>query len=552
MVSRLALLVLGLLVVLRAGAASLAAETDRRELTVDEHLVLTLKLRNSDTRLRAEGENPNVDLSPLTHDFDLGVPRSRHDFRIDRPSARSTSELRVELFPRRPGRALIPAFTVDGLRTRPIPIHVLPASGDGPKAVFARPGPHAERRPYVHEATLVTLDFYHRVEIKDARLDGPLDIEPATAVDLAPLEARERHERIGDLDYTVTRMAWALSARQAGTIRVRLPAIWYETTTGRRERLPPSRITIEARALPEGRAQTLIVGRPTLSAQIEPTQATVGRPIDWRIALTAPTLPVHLPERLPLPALPAHIEVYAERPGDGKTQGDGDGGIVSRRVYPVTLVPTRAGTFSIPGLDLPYFDPRQGRIGLVHLPGRQIEVTAATPGSKSSGPSSPGPLGTGNEDGPTSDQGQEGDTPSMWPFVSLALLTLWLATLVALWRTRASRRRHSQRRTSSPSVPIPSGPQTPVDRLLTAMGTRTLEAGLRRWRTMFGPDERRERLVRKVQAARYGVAPDIGEQDLEALVDEIIAGLPEAPEQVQALPEPWQAAAYGKPPPPGT
>ena len=65
---------------------------------MDEYVLLTLSLVNSDTRLRAAGISPNIDLTLLTRDFELGVPREDHRFNILRDRGRSTSELKVELF----------------------------------------------------------------------------------------------------------------------------------------------------------------------------------------------------------------------------------------------------------------------------------------------------------------------------------------------------------------------------------------------------------------------------------------------------------------------
>jgi len=110
-------------------AAELKATVDRREAALNEHVALTISLINSDTRLRAEGISPNVDLSVLTKDFDIGTPHVENRYNIYRGRGRSTSELSVDLFPRRDGRLVIPAFRVDGLSTAPIIIEArkLPA-----------------------------------------------------------------------------------------------------------------------------------------------------------------------------------------------------------------------------------------------------------------------------------------------------------------------------------------------------------------------------------------------------------------------------------------
>jgi hypothetical protein len=125
-------LIAALLAVGQAQAASgtFTAAVDRTELYQNEHVVLTLSLADSDTRLRAEGVKPNIDLTLLTDQFELGVPRTDFRFNMAREERRSTSELTVELFPKRSGRLTVPAFAVDGLRTEPIALQVLPLPAD--------------------------------------------------------------------------------------------------------------------------------------------------------------------------------------------------------------------------------------------------------------------------------------------------------------------------------------------------------------------------------------------------------------------------------------
>jgi 23S rRNA A1618 N6-methylase RlmF len=50
-----------------AWATTFTATVDRAQLSQEEHIILTLSLMNSDIRLRAEGANPNIDLSVLTN-----------------------------------------------------------------------------------------------------------------------------------------------------------------------------------------------------------------------------------------------------------------------------------------------------------------------------------------------------------------------------------------------------------------------------------------------------------------------------------------------------
>ncbi|MDR2877969.1 MAG: BatD family protein, partial [Chromatiales bacterium] len=230
-----------------SGIHDFSAEVDRRELYVNEHVVLTLSLTGSDTRLRAEGVSPNIDLTVLAGAFELGTPKADFRFNIDNNRGRATSSITVELFPRTAGRLRIPAFTVDGLNTQAIELRVSPLTTDTSPEAFVRSGV-ASKHLFTGEQALVYLDLYHRVELASARMGGALDSKPRD-IAVHTLPASERTERVDGIEYQVTRTAWAASMMQAGEMTLLLPDIWVETRQGRRWRLPFREERIEVRAL---------------------------------------------------------------------------------------------------------------------------------------------------------------------------------------------------------------------------------------------------------------------------------------------------------------
>ena len=131
-------------------AAEFVAEVDRKELYVNEHVLLTLSLSDSEARLRAEGVAPTVDLTVLSRNFDLGTPQADFRFNVNRNRGRATSTLTVALFPRAPGKFRIPSFGIDGVSTAPIELHVLPLADDAAPEVFARSGVVRQRSTSVN------------------------------------------------------------------------------------------------------------------------------------------------------------------------------------------------------------------------------------------------------------------------------------------------------------------------------------------------------------------------------------------------------------------
>jgi hypothetical protein len=502
-------LLLTLLGLVSARAAEFTAEVDRRDVALQEHVVLTLSLVNSDTRLRAQGVSPNIDLSVLTRDFDVGTPTVDNDYNIYRGRGRSTSKLRVDLFPRRTGRLRIPAFTVDGLHTAAITIeaHGLPP-GVMPE-VFSRAGvSHAT--VWQREQVVAWLDVYHRVQLKSASIGEYLSTEP-TAIELLEhqdLPQSERREKIKGADYGVTRIAWALFPKRSGTLTVYLPDVWLVTADGRKLRLPHQREAIQVKPLPAAVSEDIPVGRPSLS-QTTPTPApSVNNLSTWTVTVRGPFSRFTLPDTLPLPPADG-VKLYSDR---GRRDDEpATAGLTTAMTYTLSALPQRSGDFSLPAVRIPYFDTERGVLTVAELPGTHLSVAAGTAGAMPAKADA--------------DQAPAPEIPAavttQWRSLALAFAVLWVLTLLRL------RRRTAALPPQSPSPPPRQSP--PPDhhhplqaRLLAAFGSRTLEQGLREWEARNGVHAPLRDTVRAVQRRCYGRARDEDENALQHAVEQAV------------------------------
>lgn len=522
-----------------AGAAQFTASVDRREFYSNEHVMLTLSLVNSETRLRARGVDPNIDLTVLAGQFELGTPRADFRYNIERNRGRATSELTVALFPKRAGRLVIPSFSVDGLHTEPITLTVRAPPGDSAPEFFARSGV-GKRSLWEREQTLVYLDLYHRVNLTVARLGGAVDVEPRE-VELHELPQAERAEEVEGLRYNVTRTAWALAPRAAGAVTVHLPDIWIETAGGKRRRLPFRDERLEVRALPSDVPPGVPVGRPRL-VQSTPEEAKAGGLVPREVTLSAPTALNTLPGTLPMRALPPQLKSYTDT-AERKVEILPDGSVVSTIVYRTYLMPLTAGTYELPPLELPYFDTGSGRMALASLPGYELHVAPGV--TRADSP--PLPAGTDGHtvSGPAPAADESG---AVWRTAAGVLLVLWLATAVLAWRLRAVRRTTAGQSSPVRTPPAP-GQGTPKDRLLGALGARTLEEGLDTWERRHGPDPGLREAVRSVQRLCYG-HERATEKELRKAVDTALRRMRRKRHAKrrddQAEMDPWSPRAFSK------
>lgn len=540
MVRRLLILMCCGLWLVPAWAAEFRASVDRSQVRLHEPVLLTLSLSNSDTRLRAQGVDPNVDLTLLGDDFAVGRPEATTNYNIFRGQGRSTSALKVEIFPNRSGTLIIPAFSVDGLSTEPIQLQVLAPDATLPEAVFLRSGADVTgERLWAGQQLVVWLDLYHRVELESASMGSNFETAP-TRIELLPhwkLPQNSRRETIDGLDYEVERSAWAVFPSEAGPLSVALPDIWVTTRAGEKLRLPHQELSFEVSPLPAELPADIIVGKPSLSAQPLPADFTQYELSDWTLTLKAPVAVTTLPRQLPGVELPEGLKLFAD-PARYHTEKGVDG-IMDAADYTLSIMPLAAGEFQLPTIRVPYFDPQRGAADFVELTGPRIQVAA-----------NPLPQPATVLDEPTALAAAPSATERTWhwPLATALMTALWLATLGLLWRQR--RRPPAPATPPAPPTVQPREARHPLQqRLLTALGTQTLEQGLQRWRAHYPEDETVAAAVRAVQRLCYG-GTEQGEREVQQRVDQALHRIRERPFPTAANEaDPWRTESFTPAPP---
>lgn len=513
-----------------AAAAQFTASVDRAQANANGYVILTLKLINSDTRLRARGVEPNVDLTLLSGDFKIGVPKTRNRFNLYQGQGRSTSELEVELFPKHQGTLTIPPFTVDKLSTKPIQVLVLPPVDNPTPDVFIKSGvTHAE--VWQHQQTIAYLDLYYRVDLKDARLGEHVDTDPQD-IDLDKLPQGERKESIGPFTYKVQRIGWALMPIHSGKLVVTLPELWAQTVDGKKFHSNQQKQTITVKALPPSVPPLTLVGRPEITTDLKLHQATVDKLFSWTITVKAATALNDLPDTLSMDKLPDQFKFYYDRPDLRKDVRAG--GMTAVATYAVSAIPLQPGKFRIPGVEIPYFDPHRGILRSVTQPAVPISVGAAKAPAEAPPPETLAPA---------SPPAAAPATPRVWQAATAMFAALWLVTTVLLWRRGRTPAPLRKRRVT----PVPRLPDQPYKtRLLEAFGSATLEEGLNAFERIHGIDAALRDTVRAIQRLYYSPAKERGNNVLEQQVNEAVQRVREAGPGagVKGPADPWSPHAF--------
>jgi hypothetical protein len=126
------------------------------------------------------------------------------------------------------------------------------------------------------------------------------------------------------------------------------------------------------------------------------------------------------------------------------------------------VVPTRAGTYLIPEIRIPWWDTQTGQVQYAVLPARNITAAAAEPTSNPAAIPVPAPaidIQTNASDA-VAPQPQE-DAP-LWKTLGMISTLGWILTLIYLWRRRGSDT------TARATVPENSSEKEAFKRLLAA------------------------------------------------------------------------------------
>lgn len=546
-VMRLTILLLGLCADL-AQAAEFTASVDHTTVALHEPVVLTLSLTNSDTRLRAEGLSPNVDLSVLAKDFDAGMPEVSNRYNVYQGRGRSTSEIRVELFAHRAGTLTIPAFRLEDLQTKPIRLTVRALPANEMPEVFSRGGV-SKHSVWQREQFVAWLDVYHRVRLKSASIGEYIDTEP-TRIELLEhreLPQAEREETVQGTRYQVTRIAWAIYPKESGELKVVLPDAWIVTADGRKLRLPHQPELVRVQALPATVTDDIPIGAPQLS-QTAPTPApSINQLSTWTVTVRGGFSRYALPETLPLPPVPARIKLYADRAArSSEVKPDG---VVTSVIYNLSALPEEGGRYALPVIRVPYFDTARSELAVAESAGPVLEVNGGVPASAAAAPSSHARETANKPNAAVAGPGS-GDA-RLWQWGSFLFAALWFATLALWWRSARPRAAVTKTPVRKNATALQT--QHPLQaELLTALGGRSLDLGLREWEATHGVDPEVRAAVRAVQSLLYGPRKAADEAAIAAQVTTAVARIRGAkpPSDASLRLDPWRPESFSRELPP--
>ena len=427
-----------------ASALALTVTAERQIIPINETLRLTI--------VDNAGDDPSdIDISGIEANFSVVNESSQSSFTMINGRTESIRTRVLNLVPLRLGSALIPPLTLNKQTSKAIKITVIkaiPAASELNDQSVILESSVDKSEVVVGGQVIYTFRVIYRVQLNNAEITPP-SIEGA---DLTPLEDKNYMRVIDGRNYNVTEKRYAIFFHQAGLKMIPSQSLTALLSNNQRRnlgfdpfargselRLESKALTIDVLAQPQS-PSPLTHWLPAAKIELqEEAQATnssrVGEPITRSISVMAQGLPAELLPAL-IPATPNGINSYPEKPE--LVNQEFIGGIAGKRSDTIAMVPTQAGTFTLPAIDLPWWNTGSQRWETASLPARTITVLPATPSAQAT--SNPLDDDSQNINQPNNEEPSITDLLAMntaqnsaWMPIALLALGGWIITLLYLW-----------------------------------------------------------------------------------------------------------------------
>ncbi|MEL4341037.1 BatD family protein [Shewanella xiamenensis] len=428
------LLILCIAVINPAFALSkLEASVDRNPVMEGEYFVLNVSADD-------EVDTGKLDTSILLKDFIVGRTSVSRSTQIMNFDAVKETRWQVLLAPKQKGQLTIPSFSIDGVSSAEIPLKVVEAGAQPEQAknLFIDAKVSSDEA-YVGQLITYKVKLYLAVELQRGVLNAPV-IEGAQIKQIG--EDKDGSEIIDGRRYRVIERTYGIIPDLPGQVNIKGATFSGDVLVESQRR---------GGMFGFNESRPMQAGAPSLSIQVNPAPAsflgqwlvadlvvlkesfpedvkefTVGSPITRTITLLASNADENsLPDIVQ--GLPPELKSYPEKPQRQSFVRDAQ--IVSQYSITSAIVPSKVGTFTLPEVKVPWWNPHLKRQEIATLPARTIEVKG---GAIIDTPVEP------NWQANTSTRNEGSWSANLFALLWLVTLIAWGVTLVA-WRRALKR-----------------------------------------------------------------------------------------------------------------
>ena len=370
-------------------ARQIVSSVDHQSIGFDETIWLTVT-----TDLQKIDKIP--DFSDLKTQFDILSTQQKRQYQIVNGRASSTKEWRLLLAPKEVGKLVIPSFQLADVYSEAIVIDVSPQSqtlpATIPKDIFLESFT-GKQEVYVQQQILFTIRLLTRVSLRGTQ-QADFTINDAI---VEPLSERQYNRRTNNQSYTVLEKVYAIFPQISGTVTI--PSIKWQAekaskpfnfslnpfdrlrkTNRRVVRLNSQAHTVSVLPTPDSYRNKHWV--PTTQLIIEEKwdenvlKTMIGEPINRIVTVRGEA--VNGAQIPPLPLLESNnFKIYPSIP---KIENEkSSSGLTGSRTESYSIVPIKAGSFSLPEITVHWWDTGDNKEKVSVLPGKTLFVIGAGP-----------------------------------------------------------------------------------------------------------------------------------------------------------------------------
>lgn len=415
-------------------ATSINVRVDKNPVMLGEELRLSIQI---DEKVSGDA----VDLSVLSKDFRVGPPSISQSMQIINGQSSQSTVWQVSLFAKTTGTFEIPAFSVNGVRSTPISIEVIPASQQTTdKQVLFIESNLSQTELYVQQMVYYEVKIYFSGDLQRGSLSQPE--LPNTTIEQVGKDV-EGTELVNGIRYQTITRRYSLIPQQSGRFTLEAPFFngeMIDRNSSRYDYFAKTQtisaqgqaVEFQVKAMPAAfKGDWLVSELVALTEEWSPLSSTLvqGEPVTRTITLTAMDLADHQLPDLQI-TLPTGIKNYAEQPQAKKAERNGR--IVAQKVFTSAVIATQSGELKLPAVRVPWWNSKTNQLAYAELPERTLTVTANPNQVAQTPPAQTVPDHVSSNK--TAPQELPLASPWQWNYLSALLLVLWLLTAVAaIW-----------------------------------------------------------------------------------------------------------------------
>ncbi len=436
--------------------SKIETSVDRNPAVEGEYLVLTI---NADDDINTG----QLDTSALLRDFIVGRTSVSRSTKIINFDTQKLTRWQVLLAPKRSGNLTIPSLTVDGVSSEPINLTVVPVGSQTQQMqnLFIRTSLSTEEA-YVGQLITYKVKLFLAVDLQRGVLSAPA-IEGAQIKQLG--EDIDATEIFNGRRYRVIERTYGIIADQPGELTIE-GANFSGDVVVQASRRGGLFSFNESKPMQAKAAKSVILINPIptefhgdwlvsdlVALNEDWTQEDsyeLGSPITRTITLLAVNT-----DEMSLPELdikvPNLLKTYPEKAQRKSFVRDKQ--IISQLTQTLAIVPTKAGSYTLPEISVPWWNPHTKQQEVATLPARKIIITGSD--------------NIDNELPIISTETRGSTTSGIWPWLTIFFAILWLVTLL-LWRRALSQRKGVGHESLQTSTPKPKQDSSAYERMVKA------------------------------------------------------------------------------------